>query len=75
MNKCVSNVFIYIAVDALWSSWGSWEKCSKTCSKGVRSRYRKCKDLFTIAPQSQRRQGDSSESKDCNLGSCSGIKN
>ena len=31
-----------LGVDGMWSSWGGWSSCSKTCAGGEMQRYRTC---------------------------------
>ncbi|CAG2224126.1 HMCN [Mytilus edulis] len=31
-------------INGAWSDWNPWEKCSKTCGSGTKSRSRKCSD-------------------------------
>ncbi|XP_068441497.1 A disintegrin and metalloproteinase with thrombospondin motifs 8-like [Clinocottus analis] len=33
-----------VAVDGGWSSWGPWQRCSRTCGGGVEFSYRECTD-------------------------------
>ena len=55
-------------VASLWSTWGAWSQCSRTCGTGQRTRQRKCNDEDRCPgfPDA------GSESQDCNQQSCPG---
>ncbi|KAL4218919.1 Hemicentin-1 [Mactra antiquata] len=57
-------------VDGLWGNWMSWERCSVTCDKGVRTRQRACD---SPAPQlgGEQCEGEDTQSTDCDMGPCS----
>ncbi|XP_032223331.2 SCO-spondin isoform X3 [Nematostella vectensis] len=56
-------------VDGKWSSWSSWQTCSRTCGGGMRKRTRSCTNP---APKGGGRgcYGRSSEQQICNRQSC-----
>lgn len=52
----------------VWSVWGDWTVCSKTCGGGRRTRYRQCTDPAT--GQEAFCPGSNEESEDCNSQDC-----
>ncbi|EDO49968.1 predicted protein, partial [Nematostella vectensis] len=56
-------------IDGKWSSWSSWQTCSRTCGGGMRKRTRSCTNP---APKGGGRgcYGRSSEQQICNRQSC-----
>eukprot|EP00095_Tigriopus_kingsejongensis_P008230 snap_masked-scaffold591_size129331-processed-gene-0.4 protein:Tk08230 transcript:snap_masked-scaffold591_size129331-processed-gene-0.4-mRNA-1 annotation:"SCO-spondin" len=52
----------------VWSVWGEWTICSKTCGGGERTRYRQCTDPVT--GQEAFCPGSNEESEDCNTQDC-----
>ncbi|XP_054453205.1 A disintegrin and metalloproteinase with thrombospondin motifs 8-like [Anoplopoma fimbria] len=46
-GECMSTLEVMqplVAVDGGWSSWGPWQRCSRTCGGGVEFSYRECTD-------------------------------
>lgn len=56
-------------IDGGWGEWSNWTECSKTCSEGIKSRYRNCNN-----PPSQHGgkqcSGNFNQSKHCSHQSC-----
>ncbi|KAL0963194.1 hypothetical protein UPYG_G00350970, partial [Umbra pygmaea] len=44
-GECVSKVVPVKPALGVWSSWGAWGTCSRTCSTGVSERRRNCESL------------------------------
>ena len=42
--SCIINgyVFLFLAVNGGWGSWGPWDRCTGSCGDTSRSRYRNC---------------------------------
>ncbi|XP_065837013.1 coadhesin-like [Oscarella lobularis] len=55
-------------VNGQWSSWGSWESCSRTCGNGTVLRRRHCNDSCG----GQQCSGSSIDQATCCLGQCPG---
>ena len=56
---------MFVIAEAIWSTWGSWSSCTKTCGRGRSDRYRTCSEGSTCP-------GDQSEAKWCNSNTCPG---
>jgi len=53
--------------DGQWSEWEAWSACTKTCGGGKSTRTRECNNRRSDCI------GDSEQSEDCNVESCSGV--
>ena len=53
----------------MWSAWGPWNHCSKTCGDGTKERFRSCSDP---TPQygGDDCLGTETESDHCNIQPC-----
>ena len=53
----------------MWSAWGGWNKCSKTCSGGWRQRSRTCTNPKPKYP-GQNCDGKNFDTENCNPQIC-----
>ena len=62
-----------IAVDGGWGEWSDWlTKCSKTCGRGIHSRFRQC-DSPPPSAGGADCPGNPTESGDCNTDPCESL--
>ena len=56
----------------MWSSWGGWSKCSKSCGNGLQERTR---TIVTAAKNGGNACNDANkDTRLCNNGGCPGTK-
>ena len=67
--KSISFILILLGVDGMWSSWDTWNSCSKTCDGGKRQRYRTCTNPKPKHP-GPNCNGTNREGKHCNEQAC-----
>ena len=59
----------------MWTQWGEWTQCSKTCGGGNQKRKRVCEVpqlKYSLAKKFSVCPGDDTESKKCNNNPCPG---
>ena len=64
-------VNILFSVNGMWSAWGEYSTCTKTCGTGQKSRTRTCTNPAPSGGGSTC-PGSTSEMTDCNISSCPG---
>ena len=60
-------------MDGGWGKWSRFSKCSKTCGRGVKSRFRDCNDP-SPSDGGKECEGEYFESQDCNTDPCKSHK-
>ena len=70
-RRVVKQNTLSFSVDGMWSPWGEYDTCSKTCGGGSQTRRRTC-DNPKPANGGKNCAGDSEETQSCNTQGCPG---
>ena len=54
----------------MWTQWGEWTDCSKTCGGGQKHKYRQCVDHEGSLVDEVNCPGDNNEAEPCNDQTC-----
>ena len=68
INKCIETAAAgeNSVTDNVWSNWGEWTGCSKSCDGGVQTRIRKC----MYNKSKSKCKGEPIEHRECNTFTC-----